>query len=293
MDAILLDWLNLALRWIHVVAAISWIGSSFYFMWLDSHLDFGLKSDGDVIGSLWMVHSGGFYRVEKHHLSQGKMPKTLHWFKWEALLTLLTGFPLLILIYYYGELLVDPDSSSISFRLAALTALGLFAGSWLIYDTLWNSPLTKRRELLLFISFAWLAVLAFGLCQLLAPRAGYLHFGGILGTLMVANVWMRILPAQRQMIEATEKGKTRDLTLAERAKERSIHNSYLTLPVIFTMLSHHYPATYGHSSNWIVLILISGVGITARHALLVKTQRSLWLLLLSIASAISLTLFTQ
>lgn len=273
MESHLNDWLNHIVRLLHVVAAISWIGNSFYFMWLDRHLTLpeAPRNGGD--GALWMVHSGGFYRVEKRKLGPGEVPKVLHWFRWESGFTWLTGIFLLGIVYYVGGAiyLVEPASKM---PMAVVVALILFliGMSWLVYDLLWKSPLGNDSRVGSFFSLVLCCLLSYSLCYVLNGRSAFIHMGAILGTLMAANVWMRILPAQREMIQATKENRTPDYTLGIRAKHRSIHNSYLTLPVLFTMISNHYPAVYAHSENWIVLILLIFLGAASRHFMLVREQ---------------------
>jgi len=274
MEANLAEWLNLSLRWLHLVAGISWIGSSFYFMWLDKNLAPPDTADENVAGTLWMVHSGGFYRVEKRYLAAGQVPPVLHWFKWEAFFTWLSGFALLILVYYLGGILVDSGVQNYSTGTLAGIGLGLLLLSWTVYDLLWISPLAEHTKATALISFLLLVGLTYVLTQFYSARAAYLHVGAILGTIMVANVWMRILPAQRQMIAATQSGQARDMRLAHRAKNRSVHNSYLTLPVLFLMVSHHYPSTYGHSQSWLILAGLILIGAAIRHHLIVQSKTS-------------------
>ncbi len=281
MDPVITDWLDLGLRWIHFIAGISWIGTSFYFIWLDGHLTAPERAREGVEGELWMVHSGGFYQVERRKIGPGQMPNTLHWFKWEAALTWISGVLLLTLVYYLsgGLYLVDPAVSSIDAGTATAVAIGLLVVSWFVYDLLWQSRLGRDDGTLATVtSFILLAGVVFGLCRLLSGRAAYIHVGAMLGTLMVANVWLRILPAQQQMIDATRAGTEPDFTLGIRAKRRSVHNSYMTFPVLFIMLSSHYPATYGHKLNWLVLDLLILVGAGARHVMIARGGSSNWVL---------------
>jgi uncharacterized membrane protein len=264
----LLDWAGLALRWIHLVVGIGWIGASLYFMWLDASLERPHPPGGRVEGRIWMVHSGGFYRVEKLRLGPGELPPVLHWFKWEAGLTWLSGFLLLVVVYYLtgGVYLVDPAVAPISPAVATAIGVGTLALAWAVYDGLWTSRLARGGAgAATWLSWALLAAVAWALCQVLGGRAAFLHVGALLGTVMAANVWMRIVPAQRELIAATEAGREPDWTLGLRAKQRSTHNSYVTLPVIVTMVSHHYPATHGHRLNWLVLLLLIAVGAGVRH----------------------------
>jgi uncharacterized membrane protein len=266
------EWLNLFLRWFHVIAGISWIGSSFYFMWLDASLEVPKNDKEGTEGFLWMCHSGGFYKVEKKILNQ--VPATLHWFKWEAAFTFISGFLLLLLVYYFGGLLVDPHDSVLTQSQAVGLGLGLMVLSWVVYDALWISPLSNNIPLASGLSWLLLVALIFLLTQFFAGRAAYMHVGAILGTLMVSNVWMRIIPAQRQMIAATAAGTNRDWELARRAKLRSIHNNYMTFPVVFIMIGNHFPQTYGNDHNAVVLIALILASVLVRHAM--NLRRNYW-----------------
>jgi uncharacterized membrane protein len=253
MNYTLQEWINLALRWAHVFAGIMWVGATYYFTWLDRRFH---TSDPDAV---WMVHSGGFYVVRKE-----KTPATgpaLHWFKYEALITWLTGIPLLILIYYMGGLLVE---SGQDMRMAQIWGIGTILLGWIVYDLLWISPLAKIEPLAIAISYALLVALAWWLPHVMSPRSAYLHVGALVGTIMAANVWMRILPAQRKMVAAVREGRAPDQTLADRAKFRSKHNTYLVIPVVFIMISNHYPvATRGY--DWTVLAVLTLVGWVVAH----------------------------
>ena len=267
------DWANLLLRWTHFIAGIAWIGSSFYFIWLDRALTRPSQPRAGVEGDLWMVHSGGFYQVEKRRPAPGEMPDVLHWFKWEALLTWVTGIALLVLVYYLSSAyLLDASVSGIDRGAAVALGIGLLIVGWLTYDLLWRSPLARRAGLATALSLGLLIVVTIVLCRLLSGRAAFMHVGSLLGTIMVANVWLRILPAQQQMIDATRGGRQADFTLGEHAKQRSVHNSYMTFPLLFIMLSNHYPATYASPVNWLVLLLLFVAGGAVRHAMIGKSR---------------------
>ena len=275
MDALIRDWLNVGLRWVHLIAGIGWIGTSLYFMWLDAALIREEPPRDGVEGRAWLLHSGGFYLVERRKLPPGQLPSPIHWFKWEAAMTWLSGFPLLVLVYYTtrGVYLVDPAVSSISPGAAVGVGLGLLVVSWAVYDLIWTSGLSRRGgRAAIVISWALLFATVYGLSRVLSGRAAYIHVGAMLGTIMVANVWMRIVPAQRDQIAAAEAGRTPDPTLALRAKQRSTHNSYVTFPVIFMMLSSHYPATYGHPLSWLILSLMVVVGAGVRHLMIARER---------------------
>jgi len=284
MTGWLSDWANLLLRWTHFIAGIAWIGSSFYFIWLDRALTIPAQPRAGVEGDLWMVHSGGFYQVEKRRPRPGEVPPVLHWFKWEALFTWITGISLLVLIYYLtGAYLLDASVSHISRGSAILLGIGMLAGGWLIYDGLWRSSLarTAHGTIAAAISLALLTAVAVLLCRVLSGRAAFMHIGSLLGTIMVANVWMRILPAQQQMLTATRAGRPADFTRGERAKQRSVHNSYMTFPLLFIMLSNHFPATYASSVNWLVLLLLFVAGGAVRHAMIGRGPSTHWALVLA------------
>ncbi len=261
------EWLSLALRWAHIVTAMAWIGASFYFMWLDSHLEPPRHPKPGVEGDLWMVHSGGFYEVNKILVAPRDLPPHLHWFKWEAAFTWISGICLLAVVYYLGSsaFLIDPAVANIERHDALGIALILFIVGWFVYDGLYISPLAKMGHLAAAIGFLLLCGVAYGLFHIFAARAAYIHVGALMGTIMVANVWVRIIPAQRALVAATKAGTRPDPTLGLRAKQRSVHNNYMTLPVIFVMMSSHYPETYGNKYGWAILIGMFVVGAVVRH----------------------------
>ncbi len=288
------DWLNLFLRWAHLIAGISWIGSSLYFIWLDGHLEAPSADKKDVEGELWMVHSGGFYQVERRRIEPGSMPRTLHWFRWEAMLTWMTGILLLSVVYYMtrGVYLVDPAVSSITPGRAALLGLGVIVAAWFVYDLLWSSAISRLPALATGISFALAAGMTYGFCRVLSGRAAFIHVGAVFGTLMVANVWLRILPAQQKMVDATREGRTPDFALSDLAKTRSVHNSYMTFPVLFIMLSNHFPGTYASPLNWLVLGLLIVLGACVRHLMIGKGGRRYWALAAMVPALVAMVLLT-
>ena len=255
LDPNLSEWLNLLARWFHVFAGILWVGTTYYFTWLDARLsEAEAQAQAGEKPQVWMVHSGGFYVVEKQ-----KQPGTpeLHWFRWEAALTWLSGMVLLVLVYYMGGALVDPDVYDISVPAAVAFSLGLLVVSGVVYDLLIKSPLGKNEIAFAAVAYVLLVGVAYLLTHVLSGRAAYIHMGALLGTLMVANVWMHILPAQRRMIAATRAGQTPDARLAAQAKLRSKQNTYMVVPVVFTMISNHFPtATYGSRYDWIILSIL-------------------------------------
>ena len=241
MSAHLNEWLNLIFRWMHLFAGIAWIGSSFFFMWLDSHLEEAPAHKKDVEGELWMVHSGGFYQVEKYLIKPGWVPDNLHWFKWEATFTWITGFFLLGVVYYMGGAvyLLKPDAPLPKGAIMAI-GLGLLPVAWVIYDLMWKTLFKDNMKLGALVSYVMTIGVAFGLSHILSGRAMFIHIGAMFGTLMVTNVWMCILPAQQHMIDATKRGEVPDYSKGKNAKQRSVHNNYMTLPVLFIMISNHF-----------------------------------------------------
>jgi uncharacterized membrane protein/plastocyanin len=267
MGALVGEWLHLVVRWMHILAGIMWIGTSIFFNWLDSHLEKPRVVKAGVEGELWMVHSGGFYQVEKKLVAPSELPPVLHWFKWEAYFTWITGMVLLGLVYYAGGgvLLVDPSVSEISVHTAIGIGLGTILLSWLFYDTLWNSPVGDSTLAGGIITFAFVVAAAYFFGRFFSGRAAYIHTGAMMGTWMVGNVWRRIIPAQRGLVAAVKEGRAPDPTLGKRAKMRSRHNNYMTYPVVFIMLSNHFPSTYGSTWAWAILGGLMIVGAAARH----------------------------
>ena len=259
------EWLNLGIRWLHLTAGIAWIGSSFYFVWLDNHLV--APASGEASGEVWAVHGGGFYHKQKYAVAPAHMPDDLHWFKWEAYWTWISGFSLLVLVYYVGasSFLIDPAKPLLTVPEAIATGLGALVAGWLVYDGLCRSPLARNDLLLGVIWFACLVGAAIGLEQVFASRAAYLHIGAMIGSVMVGNVFFVIIPNQRKVVAALLAGQQPDPALGKAAKQRSLHNNYMTLPVLFIMLSHHYPMTYGAQRPWLVLALLGATGIAVRH----------------------------
>lgn len=262
MSSSLREWLNLGFRWFHVFAGIMWVGQTFYFTWLDGQ--FGkLEKQAAAPGkppSVWMVHSGGFYTVEKQK-SLGIAPELVHWFRWEALMTWLGGMVLLFLVYYSSAGLIDPDVANISMASGIAIGLGALVAGWIVYDLAVRSPLGKSESAFAVFALIMTAAASWGLTHVFSGRAAYIHVGAIFGTIMTINVWMRILPAQRKMIAAAAAGAKFDASLGAQAKLRSKHNTFMSVPVVFLMLSHHYPvATYGNTYGWQILVALVVVG---------------------------------
>jgi len=285
-----LDWLNLIGRAVHVVTGIAWIGASFYFIWLDNHLNDpadNAAAQRGVGGELWAVHGGGFYHAQKYRAAPPKLPATLHWFKWEAYSTLLSGLFLLAVAYYAHPDLTMVDRSVADLSPQAAVAIGIawIVAGWLVYDALCRSPLGRSDRALALVLAVLCAGAAYGLCHLLPGRAAFLHFGSMLGTLMVLNVFFVIIPGQRALVQAASEGRPVDPAFGVRGKQRSVHNTYFTLPVVFTMLSNHYAWIYGAEWNWVWLIALSAAGalvrvyFVARH----RGRASPWPLLVAAA----------
>ena len=269
MEAYLLDWLNLLLRWLHVITGVAWIGASFYFIWLDNHLEAPRDPADDakgVGGEVWSVHGGGFYHAQKYKLAPPQLPERLHWFKWEAYTTWLSGMFLTALLYWYGAevYLIDRAVADFSAPEAVAIAIAFIVGGWIVYDLLCKSPLARDTRVFGVILLLLTAALAWGLCELFSGRGAYLHFGAVLGTIMVANVFFVIIPGQKRMVAAAERGEAPDPIHGERGKQRSVHNTYFTLPVLFVMTSNHFAMAYGHEYNWLILIAISLAGALIR-----------------------------
>jgi len=263
IDPTVSEWLNLILRWTHVFAGIMWVGTTYYFTWLDARLTEEEKASVNTgnAAQVWMVHSGGFYVVERRKVPD-LVSRTLHWFKWEAGTTWLSGFALLIVVYYLGGgALIDHDVRDISLGAAVGVGIAVIVVGWLVYDLLMLSPLGRNELLFAVIAYTLIVGMAFSLTQVFSGRAAYIHVGATLGTIMAANVWMRILPAQKKMIAALKEGRKPDERLAAQAKLRSKQNTFMAVPVVFIMISNHFPGvTYGERYNWIILSVLVLLG---------------------------------
>lgn len=271
-----IDWLVVVLRWTHIVAILGWVGASLYFMWLDSKLRAPATPRPNVVGEAWMGHGGGFYIVEKRQISPGEVPSPVYWFRNEAAITWVTGFLLLVFTYYWsgGVDLIDSDKWLKTPGTAVGVAIAFLVASWLVYDTLWASTFAASKPALAtVISAVLLFVVVYSLCTLFNGRAAYIHVGSVLGTCMVGNVWRRIIPAQEEAVAATSAGRERNMVLALRARRRAQHNTYLTLPVIFTMIAAHAPSTFAHPLNWLIMALLIVAGIAARQMMLLFDRR--------------------
>jgi uncharacterized membrane protein len=260
MDPYINEWLNLIIRFAHLVTGVAWIGASFYFVWLDNHLQTPpkWKDEKGIKGDLWAVHGGGFYEVAKYKLAPPEIPKTLHWFKWEAYTTWLTGFLLLTLMFYVGA-----ESYLIDRRVADLTqmqAIGIGLGSIIVgfgsYEVLVRTKLKDHGLILGIILLIVATALSYGLTQVFSARGAYIHIGAIIGSIMAGNVFFGIIPSQKALVDAVKNGTAPDPAYGMNAKVRSTHNTYTTLPILFIMISNHYPITYNHEYNWLVLVVI-------------------------------------
>jgi uncharacterized membrane protein len=267
MDLVLHEWLGMILRWLHVVAGIAWIGSSFYFI----HLDLSLKPreglPAGVQGEAWQVHGGGFYHMVKYLVAPQRMPDELTWFKWEAYTTWLSGFALLVVVYYLGaELyLVDKSAWAMPGWAAALLSFGGLAIAWLGYEALCRSPLRSDDRVLAGVGYAALVLLTYLFTQVLSGRGAFVEIGALVGTMMVANVFVVIIPNQKKTVAALLAGQTPDPAWGKEAKQRSVHNNYLTLPVVFLMIGTHYPLLFATRYNWAIVAIVLALGPVIRH----------------------------
>ena len=270
MEAYALDWAQLVVRWVHLVTGIAWIGASFYFVFLDlSLLPPKAQADVDagVGGELWAVHGGGFYHAQKYKVAPAVLPSPLHWFKWEAYWTWMSGFALLVLLYYVhaGLYLVDRSVADLAPWQAIAISLAFLVGGWLFYDQLCKRLGLHREKAFALAMVAFFTLVSYALSHLFAGRALFIQVGAMMGTIMAWNVFFVIMPAQRKLVAAKEQGVAPDPVHGQRGKQRSVHNNYLTLPVLFIMISNHYPLTYGHRHAWLVLVAIALITAYVRH----------------------------
>lgn len=276
------EWLNIVVRVMHITFGIAWIGASFYFVFLENALNRKENIRDEIAGDLWAVHGGGFYYLEKYKVAPKTIPKHLHWFKYEAYFTWVSGFALLFIIYYFNasSMLVDSQVMKLSSTAAISISIGSFAVGWILYDLLCKSPLVKSPLLFVLTGILLLGGFAYGYSQVFGGRAAFIHFGAMIGTLMAANVFFVIIPSQKAMVNAAKQGRAPDPQKGKNALFRSIHNNYFTLPVLFVMVSNHFPSTFGHSSQWLVLMAITlgSAGIKHWLNLREKGQLSVWIL---------------
>jgi uncharacterized membrane protein len=267
VDAVLTEWLSLIVRWLHVVAGIAWIGSSFYFI----HLDLSLKPrpglPEGVRGDAWQVHGGGFYHMIKYLVAPARMPDELTWFKWEAYTTWLSGFALLVIVYYLGaELyLIDKSVLDLTAPTAAAIAFGTLLLAWLSYEALCRSPLGRHEVALALVGYVFLVGVTYGFTHVFSGRGAFTQIGALVGTIMVANVFIIVIPNQKKTVAALIAGKEPDPKWGEDGKQRSVHNNYLTLPVVFLMIANHYPLMFATRFNWLIVAIVLAIGPVIRH----------------------------
>jgi uncharacterized membrane protein len=271
--------LDVVFRWAHLIAGIMWIGNSMLFNWLDRNLTQQAGDSPLSQGRIFMVHSGAFYEVEKKLLAPGELPAQLHWFKWQNGITWMTGISLLVIVYYFNgaAFLVDPSVLALAPSVAIAISLSSLFVAWLLYDVIWHTLGERHGRLAAVLSLLGLFGSAWAFAQIFSGRAAYVQTGVLIGSMMTGNVWLRILPSQTQLIAATKSGQAQDIVLSQRAKQRSIHNNYLTFPLLFIMLSNHFPAAYGHHLNWVVLLAVMLGGAGVRHFMNVRYHGRVWL----------------
>ncbi|MDT6960998.1 urate hydroxylase PuuD [Cupriavidus sp. SZY C1] len=274
MEGYILDWANLLLRWLHVITAIAWIGSSFYFVWLDNSLtrptDAGLKDKG-VDGELWAVHGGGFYNPQKYLTAPKSLPGNLHWFYWESYSTWMSGFALLVVLYLFNAstFLIDKNVYDMSPGAAVGFAVSYLIVGWVVYDAICRIFGKSDRTVGILVAI-YVGVAAYVACHIFSGRAAFLLTGAMIATIMSANVLFWIIPGQRKVVAALKAGQPVDPIHGKRGKQRSVHNTYFTLPVLFAMLSNHYSMTYAAKNNWVVLILVMLAGVLIRQFFILK-----------------------
>lgn len=297
MEAHIIEWLNLSVRWIHIITGIAWIGASFYFIFLENNLNRTVNLRQELAGNLWAIHGGGFYYLEKYVHAPKTIPDHLHWFKYEAYFTWLSGITLMAIVYYYNAqvYMLDPSVSDLTAIQAVGVGLATLVLGWIVYDLLCKSALVNKQKLFALLGFVLVVALSYGLTQLISARAAYIHVGAMLGTLMVANVFFVIIPSQKTMVKAAIEGASNDPSLGQKALLRSIHNNYMTLPVLFIMISNHFPSTFGNPHSWMVLAALILIGVMVRHwfNLKGKGQKNLWLLPLAFLAMVFLVVITK
>ena len=285
-EAHMMEWLNIIVRLMHITFGIAWIGASFYFVFLENALNRTENVRDELAGNLWAVHGGGFYYLEKYKIAPKTIPKHLHWFKYEAYFTWLSGFCLLFIVYYFNakEFLIDKNVLDINPLTAIAIGIGSFIAGWLIYDILCKTPLIKKGVLFAFIGFMIATGFAYFYAHVFSGRAAYIHFGAMLGTIMAANVFFVIIPSQKAMVKAAKEGKPLNPEPGKNASRRSLHNNYFTLPVLFVMISNHFPGTYGNKYSWAVLaaMTLGTAGVKHYLNLREKGQLSIWVMPVSV-----------
>ena len=282
MEAYALDWVELVIRWVHLITGIAWIGASFYFVLLDnSLLPPKRKDDADagVGGELWAVHGGGFYHVQKYRVAPATLPEPLHWFKWEAYWTWMSGLALFVVMYYVhaDRYMIDKSVADIAPWQAIAISLALLVAGWVFYDQLCKRAGLERERLVAVVMIVFLSLVAFGVSHVFSGRATFLQVGAMMGTIMAWNVYFVIMPSQRELVAAKVRGAAPDPVWGLRGKQRSVHNNYFTLPVLFIMISNHYPLTYGYKHPWLVLIAAGLIAAFVRHFFNLRHKgRTVW-----------------
>lgn len=296
MGSHVMDWIHLVFRWAHVVLGISWIGASFYFIFLENSLNRTENLRDELAGNLWAIHGGGFYYIEKYKIAPGELPKKLHWFKYEAYFTWLTGIILLMLVYYFNAktFLIDPAVANISSATAICIGSGTLIGGWFLYDILCRTSLIQKKKTFALVGFFIITAISFFLSHVFSGRAAFIHIGALIGTIMAGNVFFVIIPAQKAMVKAAKLGKPLDPNLGKYAGLRSLHNNYMTLPVIFVMISNHFPATFGNTFNWAVLAGLTLGSVAVRHYINLheKGQHAAWIIPFAVIALLALIIVT-
>ncbi len=286
LESHMMEWLNIVIRLMHITFGIAWIGASFYFVFLENALNRTEDVRDELAGNLWAVHGGGFYYLEKYKVAPKTIPKHLHWFKYEAYFTWLSGFCLLFVVYYFNAsaFLIDKNVLDITATEGILIGVSSFVVGWVIYDKMCKSSLIKNQLTFALVGFAFLILFAWFYCHVFSARAAYIHFGAMIGGLMVANVFFVIIPGQKEMVRCAKLGIPLDPSLGKKALARSLHNNYFTLPVLFVMVSNHFPSTFGYEYPWLMLAIISLGAAGVKHYLNLKEKRELnvWILPVSV-----------
>lgn len=297
MQGYVMSWLNLIVRWTHVVVGIMWIGASFYFIFLENNLNRTERVRDELAGNLWAIHGGGFYFLEKYKVAPKAIPRDLHWFKYEAYLTWISGFVLLWIVYYMDprSFLINPSVADISTFTAISIGVGVLIVGWFVYDFMCKSKLVKNQVLFSIVGLILLTVLSYALVNVFSSRGAFIHVGALIGTLMAGNVFFIIIPSQKALVRAAVAGEELDPTLGTKSQQRSLHNNYLTLPVIFIMISNHFPTTFAHEYNWLILmgIIVASAGIKHYWNLAERGRAPKYLLPFSVAGLIAVALVSS
>lgn len=296
MEPHVIEWMNLLIRWAHVIFGISWIGASFYFIFLENSINRTEDLRDGLAGNLWAIHGGGFYYVEKYKIAPEKLPKKLHWFKYEAYFTWLSGIALLLVVYYFNASTFMVDAGIMDIKPGTSIFIGVLSlvTGWIFYDLLCKSALVQKKFAFMVVMFIFISLMAFLLSQILSGRAAYIHIGAMIGTMMAGNVFKVIIPSQKALVRAAKYGKTLDPSLGQNAGLRSLHNNYFTLPVIFIMISNHFPSTFGNTSPWFILMALTLASVIVRHYINLheKGQSLKWLLPTATVIIVSLVFVT-